>query len=440
VSRRLRWLAVLVPTAIVVGVEVASDTVLDIAFPTPVSTIIVALTVFVCSSAVMFVAFRRVDALSDALRARNADLEVQNARAAALHQVSLAITALGDLDDILTAIVSHACDLLDADVALLVLVADDWSRGPRAWHGPDGSVTPDPAGAADPFAFVRPDLATSRLASPLRRGSETVGTLGVAAAAGRGFAVADVETLSSFAIQATIALENARLQESLREIAVVAERERIAREMHDGLAQVLGYVNTKSLAASELLAAGRVGDAQVQLDELAAAARSVYVDVRESILALRTPIPPGLGLVAAIRDLAVRFADASKVAVVVDAVDDGAADALGPESRAQVFRIVREALTNVRKHAAARRVRITVDGAADGLVVTVTDDGRGMGGPVIAAGGRSVPSVDWPRYGLDTMRERAVTIGGTVTWSAVSGGGTEVRIVVPAVSRTRASA
>jgi signal transduction histidine kinase len=210
--------------------------------------------------------------------------------------------------------------------------------------------------------------------------------------------------------------------------------------MHDGLAQVLGYVNTKSQAATELLAAGRVADAQVQLDELAAAARSVYVDVRETILALRTPIPPGLGLVAAIRDLAVRFGEASKIAVVVDAVDAGAADMLGPESRAQVFRIVREALTNVRKHAAARRVTITVGASADGLVVTVVDDGRGIGGPVLAIDGRGTPVPDWPRYGLDTMRERAATIGGSVTWSVPRGGGTEVRIVVPATSRARASA
>ena len=439
-SRRLRWFAVLVPTVIVVSVEVASDTVLDIVLPSPASTIVIGFTVFVCSAVVMFVAFRRVDALSDALRARNADLEARNARAAALHQVSLAITALGGLDDILAAIVAHACELLAADVALLVLVADDRSRGPRAWHGPEGSITPSPAATTDPFAFVRPDLVTSRLASPLQRGSEVVGILGVATAVGRAFSVDDVETMSSLAIQATIAIENARLQETLREIAVVAERERIAREMHDGLAQVLGYVNTKSQAATELLAAGRVGDAQVQLDELAAAARSVYVDVRETILALRTPIPPGLGLVSAIRDLAVRFGEASKIAVVVDAGDGVDDEPLGPESGAQVFRIVREALTNVRKHAAARRVTITLRASADDLVVTVADDGRGIGGPARAAGGQVAPAADWPRYGLDSMRERASTMGGTVTWSTPRGGGTEVRIVVPAATRARASA
>ena len=99
--------------------------------------------------------------------------------------------------------------------------------------------------------------------------------------------------LSSLANQAAIAIENARLQARLRELAVVAERERIAREMHDGLAQVLGYVNTKSQAIEELLVAGRTDEARDQLAELAAAARSIYVDVREAILGLRSPVIPG---------------------------------------------------------------------------------------------------------------------------------------------------
>ncbi len=473
--RRLRWLVVLVPTAAVVAVAVVFDSALDVVFPFPLNTVAIGLAVFACSAAILYLAFRRIDSLTLALRSQNADLAARSARASALHQVSLAITALGDLDEILDAIVAHARDLLGADVALLVLA--EGSRPPtlRAWHGPPGVVIVPASGSpptGDPFAFVRPGSAASRLASPLQRGSTTIGTLAVASASGRAFSVDDVETLSSLAIQAAIAIENARLQESLREIAVVAERQRIAREMHDGLAQVLGYVNTKSQAAAELLVAGRVSDAQAQLDELAAAARSVYVDVRETILALRTPIPAGLGLVAAVEDLGRRFGEASKIAVSVEAPDPVAVDVLGLEAEAQVFRIVREALTNVRKHAAAGRVHIAFRTTGAGLVVTVTDDGRGMaagsgsvnpGSPVAASGPRvpvivggrgslggaaSSPAVaagpqdrparsarsavtDWPRYGLDTMRERAAAIGGTVAWSAPPEGGTEGRIVVP---------
>ncbi len=442
--RRLRWLLVLVPTAAVVAVEVVLDNALDAAFPFPLNTLVIGAVVFAVSAAILYVSFRRIDALTAALRAQNADLAARGARASALHHVSLAIAALGDLDEILDAIVAHARDLLAADVAVLVLAEASATVGPRAGNGPPGSIVAPPPGwqaGTDPFAFIRPDLAASRLAAPLRRGAETIGTLAVASATDRAFTADDVETLSTLAIQAAIAIENTRLQASLREIAVLAERERIAREMHDGLAQVLGYVNTKSQAAMELLAAGRIADAQVQLDELAAAARSVYVDVRETILALRTPIPHGVGLVAAIEDLGRRFGDASKIAVSVEAPDPTALAGVGPEAEAQVFRIVREALTNVRKHAAAHRVRIAFGSVGADLVVTVTDDGRGIAQDPEAATGRAGGSAgDWPRYGLEAMRERAAAIGGSVSWSAPADGGTEVRIVVPARAAAVASA
>ena len=108
---------------------------------------------------------------------------------------------------------------------------------------------------ADAVRFVRPDLAIARLEAPLQRAGETIGLLMVGSMVERAFEIDEVETLSSLANQAAIAIENARLQARLRELAVVAERERIAREMHDGLAQVLGYVNTKSQAIEELLLA-----------------------------------------------------------------------------------------------------------------------------------------------------------------------------------------
>ena len=119
-----------------------------------------------------------------------------------------------------------------------------------------------------PSRFVRPDLAVARLEAPLQRANETIGLLLVGSRRERGFEVDELETLSSLANQAAIAIENARLQARLRELAVVAERERIAREMHDGLAQVLGYVNTKSQAIEELLVAGRTDAAREQLAEL----------------------------------------------------------------------------------------------------------------------------------------------------------------------------
>ena len=263
------------------------------------------------------------------------------------------------------------------------------------------------------------------LAAPVQRGGASVGTLAVGSRTPRAYGVAEVETIAALASHAAIAIENKQLQAQLRELAIRGERERIAREMHDGLAQVLGYVNTKSQAVEELLAAGRIEAARLQLAELSAAARSVYVDVREAILGLSSPVVPEGGLVGAIEEYSRRFSDASKVVVVVEASQEARDLRLVPEVQAQAFRILQEALTNVRKHAAAHRVRVVLDVIAAGLRMRVDDDGRGLPASVDGDG--------WPRYGLRSMRERAVALGGSLELQPHDQG-TRVELLLPLAS------
>jgi signal transduction histidine kinase len=433
-----RWLLVLVPIAVVAVLEVLSDSLLDEALPFPRDTILVVLALSAFGIAFGWVAFGRIDALTGTLRARNEELEARGASARALHRVSLAIASLSDVEDVLAAVVEHARQLLGADVAMLLLEGPDGRLEPRAMAPADpahpvdrrvaaprnrlaggaaaptgdlvSSAAPGASGeprAGDPaaamLAFVAPALAVVRLAAPLQRGGTTIGLLAVGCATARGFDADEVETLASLANQATIALEHARLEARLRELAVVEERERIARELHDGIAQVLGYVNTKSQAVDEYLAAGRVPEARAQVADLGAAARAVYVDVRESILGLRGPIQPGQGLGAAVLAYASRAADASTFALEAS-VDPVARDLrLDPDAEVHVYRVVQEALTNVRKHAAASRVRVSMTVRDGVLSLRVEDDGRGLAS---TAGTGSVP-----HYGLRAMRERAAAIG-----------------------------
>jgi len=98
--------------------------------------------------------------------------------------------------------------------------------------------------------------------------------------------------------------------------------------------------------------------------------------------------------------------------------------ALSPGAAAQVFRIVQEALTNVRKHADARRATVTLDVDGSNLVIRVVDDGRGFASSGSARAG-------WPQYGLEAMRERAASIGGAIEWSSASDAGAAVRLAVP---------
>ncbi len=426
--RPLRWLSIIVPTVAVAIIELVSDGLLDAALPFPLDTIVVVALVAILAWGFSTLAFRRIDLLSTELRARNIDLERRAASARALHRVSVAIAALADLGEILQAIVDQARELLEVDAAVLLTYGPNGEAQVAAGSGPDGGI--DRAGGftgPGVARFVRPDLTIARLEASLQRAGATIGLLVVGSRLERGFEVDEVETLSSLANQAAIAIENARLQARLRELAVDAERERIAREMHDGLAQVLGYVNTKSQAIEELLAAGRPAEARDLLAELASAARSIYVDVREAILGLRSPVVPGVGLVTSIEDYAARFSEASKIAVRVDAPDAARRLDLAPDVEAQVFRIIQEALTNVRKHSGARRAAVGFSVREGRLEVDIEDDGHGIGEPA--------SELDRPRYGIQAMQERAESIGGTVDWTSPPDGGCRVHLALAAGAR-----
>ena len=425
---RSRWLLVLLSAAAIAVIEEASDTYLNPSLPVPLDALIVTVTVLVLGGIFALLVFRRIDRLTGTLRARNAELEAAGASARALNRVSVAIAAESGLDHVLRAVVAYARGLLGADVAVLLLEGADGRLALRASDGPPDAVAttvadgPEAPEAEAILAVVRPDLAVARLAAPLQRGGATIGVLAVGSARVRGFGADEVETLASLASQAVIAIEHARLEARLLDLAVVDERERIARELHDGIAQVLGYVNTKSQAVDAYLEAGRTEEARAQLAELGAAARAVYVDVREAILGLRGPIEPGEGLGTALAAHARRVAEVSHVGLDL-AIDPGVAPLrLDPVAEANLYRIAQEALTNVRKHAAASRVRLEATVAEGVLTVVVADDGRGLppGGPG-----------DRPGYGLRAMRERAARIGGTFEVGPAPGGGTEVRVALP---------
>src|SRR4029078_1485510 len=131
------------------------------------------------------------------------------------------------------------------------------------------------------------------LAVPIQCRSPLLGNLYLSEKTnGDAFTARDEETLERFAVQAAIAIDNAHLHAQAADLAVAEERLRISHEMHDGLAQVLGYVNTKVQAADAYLKRWRSEEASGQLRELALAAREAYTKVREGIVGLRT-LPGG---------------------------------------------------------------------------------------------------------------------------------------------------
>jgi len=433
--RRSRWLVVAAAVLLVGTVEVLSDTASDAFLPFPFHVLPVLAVVSAVVSTGALYAFRRIDRLTNDLKDRNTALESRNAVLRAVYDVSLAVSGRADPDQTIASIVQHARLLLRVDGALLALDGPAGELRLRAASAASGVLMGDqPAGVGvmdsgqdDLDCYLQSGYRIA-LSAPVGHGEKRVGMIGLATATGarRRFDVSEVETLSALATQVGLALEAARLQRELQVLAIQNERERIAREMHDGLAQVLAYVNAKSQGIEELLVDGRVTEARRQLAELAAAARSVYVDVREAILSLSTPVPPDRGVAAALEEYAALFAESSKLAVPFHVSPDATRAWLSAAAQAEVFSIAREALTNVRKHARANRVSLDLSLQDQELVLRIEDDGVGFEADVLAIGPER-----WPHFGLAGMRERAESVGGTIVWRSRPGHGAHVELHVP---------
>ena len=263
-------------------------------------------------------------------------------------------------------------------------------------------------------------------ALPLRHRSGTAGVLAVAARGRDAFASpGERRLLEGIGERVALAIDNARLHERVLDRAVLEERERIARELHDGLAQVLGYINTQTMAVKMHLASGRTRAATSELEAMGAASRQVYGDVREAIVGLRTAPK---GLVPTIRDYVGRLPRTAGSEIAVRVEGDAEEMALLPATEIQLVRIVQEALSNVRKHSGADKVEVIVWADGDGVGVEIVDDGRGFD-PLL------LDRTGWPRLGLQTMRERAQAIGGTFAVDSAPGRGTRVGVRVEAVKR-----
>jgi signal transduction histidine kinase len=225
----------------------------------------------------------------------------------------------------------------------------------------------------------------------------------------------DEEVLAELAGALAPAVQAARLRGDLqhsRERLVVAreeERRRLRRDLHDGLGPALAGLTLKLDAARN-----RLGDDPL-LREMRGDVQATIADVRRLVDGLR-PVPlDELGLTEALR----RLVDGAPVSgPAVRLVTDGAES---PAAAVEVaaYRIVQEALTNVLRHSGAGSCEVSVCAENGSLVVSVTDDGRGSGA---APNGGS---------GLETMRERAEELGGSLELLARTGGGTVVRAVLP---------
>ena len=225
--------------------------------------------------------------------------------------------------------------------------------------------------------------------------------------------------LQTLAAQAALLIENERQSLALEYTVVIKERTRLAREIHDGLAQLVAYLK---LQAYQMQTAASQGDYQrlnKLLGENRGALEQAYQEIRHTIDNLR--ISPEEGLVSWVERLAKEFESSTEVRVVSSLKLEGVD--LSPEVQAQLVRIVQEALNNVRKHAEASQAQINLRVWEGDVLLEVVDDGRGFD-PL------DVPLV--AQYGLRGMRERAELIGADFQIVSQPGQGTAVRLRLPA--------
>jgi nitrate/nitrite-specific signal transduction histidine kinase len=212
-------------------------------------------------------------------------------------------------------------------------------------------------------------------------------------------------------------------EEKLKGLAISEERERLAGELHDSLAQDLAFLRIKLIEAERSLHSNTPGETKQLVSELFQTVDEAYQDLRESIYGLRAlALKSHVGLVAALTDYLRDFGEVRKIPVELK-VDHPEAINFSSPVEIQFVRIIHEALTNIVKHARATKSMITIENDDHNATVTIEDDGEGFLQDSLPANGL--------HFGLATMKDRAESVGGKLIIDSARTKGTRVTILLP---------
>ncbi|MGH8568962.1 MAG: sensor histidine kinase, partial [Gammaproteobacteria bacterium] len=233
--------------------------------------------------------------------------------------------------------------------------------------------------------------------------------------------LADLDSTLGFAEalgrQATLAIQMARLSEQARESAVLAERNRIARDIHDTLAQGFTGVILQLQGAEDALVSGDAAPVKTHISRASELARSALAEARRSVRAVRPKVLEAQALPAALDTMLRKMTRDTRIEPTVSVV--GQPRPLAEECEDEIIRIVQESLTNTIKHANASRFEVKLLFEPHGTQLQILDDGKGFD-----------PTLPYDGFGLIGMRERAGRIGGDLTIASSPGKGSEIRVAL----------
>ncbi|MEE9262666.1 MAG: sensor histidine kinase [Dehalococcoidia bacterium] len=236
-----------------------------------------------------------------------------------------------------------------------------------------------------------------------------------------------VFTVTTFLFATVVYRTNLNIRRRIETDAIADERRRTRRELHDGIVQTIGYLSLKTQTVSSLVEAGDTSKAMEGLDEMYKTVQDAYRDARETLDQLSIEMGAA-ELIPTLKEYIDSFSDRHGIQVHLDAPVDGLH--LTPLAGLQILRVIQEALTNVRKHAQANEVRISLVLMRKRLELLIKDNGRGFDVEDFAANGKG-------HYGLNILRERAESLGGKLDICSSPGQGTEVRVSLPGRVRVR---
>jgi nitrate/nitrite-specific signal transduction histidine kinase len=316
--------------------------------------------------------------------------------------------------------------------AILLANSDTWEI--RAQRGLGDNLTAPSIGlalrlaerarAASHAILLQERIDSGPLASTalllLQAEGETLGALFLGSQEAGAFKPAQIDLMKAIASQIALAVRNAQLYSQLRQTAVIEERYRLSREMHDGVAQTLGYLGMQAERIESMVERGEAERLPAELKELRQVIAVAYLDLRETIDGLRLTVDRPGGFSGALQAHVEDFTRRSGLAVDCSCVE-APAD-LSPDVALHLLRITQEALANVRRHANASRVTIGLARENGALELTISDDGQGFDAANSPARGH---------VGLASMRERVRSLDGDLTFATSPGQGTRLTARVP---------